>query len=166
MDVGFLAARKTLLIIIADAPVQMSDVLQRSAVRNAESVFLWIEFRRFLGALERSVSRRVATSLRCAMGSQGEWKRCALRTHPWCRGILFCRMPPWVVGSYRPKTRGRLRPECPKVTISGAFHEQITHAKAGYKTNRGSSQNHASLSSLECTVSYLRRIISDLEWAS
>ena len=68
----------------------------------------------------------------------------------------FCQMPPWVVGSYRPR-----------VTLSGTFHKQITHDKSGYRTMRGSSQSYQSYLSmqvsLEWTVSDLRWAISDLE---
>ena len=37
---------------IVNTSAQMSDTLQRSAVRNAESIFFWTGFRRLLGALE------------------------------------------------------------------------------------------------------------------
>ena len=43
----------------------------------------------------------------------------------------------------------------PKMTISAAFHKQITHDKAGYRTKRGLSQNYASLSTLERGVNRL-----------
>ena len=38
--------------LIVNTSAQMSDNLQRSAVRNAESIVFWTEFRRLLGALE------------------------------------------------------------------------------------------------------------------
>ena len=54
--------------------------------------------------------RRVVTSLRCAMREP----RGVTHTHPWCRWLLFCRVPPKAfdnitvaelmqMGSYRPK---------------------------------------------------------------
>ena len=47
------------------------------------------------------------------------------------------------------RDEGDLGWEGPKVTMLGTFHKQITHAKAGSKTKRGSFQNYASLFSLE-----------------
>ena len=87
------------------------------------------------------------------------------RDHPCCMGLLFveCLLLLWApTGRRHVEDFGWVSPI---VSISGAFHKQITHAKAGYRTKSGSSKNYASLSSLEWPVSYPIWVISDLEWA-
>ena len=81
--------------------------------RNAESAFFLNRIAMFVRIALRSVPGRVATSLRCAMGRQREWVGGAC-THLWCRGPLFCQMPPKVVGSCRWKVWGALELGMPK----------------------------------------------------
>ena len=53
--------------------------------------------------------------------------------------------------------------KCNKIVPFDPKLNALTHAKAGYKTKRGSCQNYASLFSMEWTISFPACAISDLD---
>ena len=111
-------------------PLQTSDThKERECSENCRKSIFLNRIAMFVASALRSVPGRVATSLRCTTGkAKGVG---GARTHPWCRGLLFSRMPPEVAGSYsrQMKGRGHSSWECSKVTISGDFHKQTAKLK-------------------------------------
>ena len=139
--------------------------LRRSAVRSGESAFFWTGLRRLSGAIVEKCPGEYSQVWDGRWESQGECEGC--RKEPAVRGGSFyveCLPRLWAPAGRRDERQFGW--EGPKVTILGTFQKQITHAKAGYKTKRGSCQNYASLFSLEWTILFPAWVISYLEWAS
>ena len=109
--------------------------------------FFWTGFRSLLGALEEVCPGEYRQIRGVRWGSQVELEGRELT--PGAVGSFFveCLLRLWA-----PMVRRNSRDfglEGPKVTILSALHERNPYAKSGYITKRGSSQNYASLSSLE-----------------